>query len=93
MSTPDGAYAKPFLTIPEQIRRLRGRGMDCGADEFASGVLERYGYYRLSGYWHLYELGPNLPRLGRRGRPRDSAGLVRAQDETGPRGRPVRVRP
>lgn len=70
MSTPDGAYAKPFLTIPEQIRRLRGRGMDCGADEFASGVLERYGYYRLSGYWHLYRARPEPPaaRFGADGR-------------------------
>lgn len=61
MSTPDSTYAKPFLTIPEQIRRLRERGMDCGAAAFASGVLERYGYYRLSGYWHLYRARPEPP--------------------------------
>lgn len=58
MSTPDSIYAKPFLTIPEQIRRLRARGMDCGTETFASGVLERYGYYRLSGYWHLHRTRP-----------------------------------
>ncbi|MFJ2617701.1 Abi family protein [Glutamicibacter sp. NPDC087344] len=28
--------------------------MACGSDEFAAAVLERYGYYRLSGYWHTY---------------------------------------
>lgn len=61
MSTLDSTYAKPFLTIPEQIRRLRRRGMDCGADRFASDVLERYGYYRLSGYWHLHRARPELP--------------------------------
>ncbi|WGP04993.1 Abi family protein [Bacillus subtilis] len=61
MSTPDSTYAKPFLTIPEQIRRLRGRGMGCGAEQFASGVLERYGYYRLSGYWHLHRARPEPP--------------------------------
>ncbi|PRA01423.1 abortive phage resistance protein [Arthrobacter sp. MYb224] len=61
MSTPDSTCAKPFLTIPEQIRRLRTRGLDCGPDQFASGVLERYGYYRLSGYWHLHRARPEPP--------------------------------
>ncbi|AOY70801.1 Abortive infection bacteriophage resistance protein [Arthrobacter sp. ZXY-2] len=62
MTTPDSTYAKPFLTIPEQLRRLRGRGMDCGIDNaWASGVLERHGYYRLSGYWHLYRARPTPP--------------------------------
>lgn len=50
MQNLDSSYAKPFLSIPAQIRRLRARGMDCGSDEFAAAVLERYGYYRLSGY-------------------------------------------
>lgn len=54
MQNLDSSYAKPFLSIPAQIRRLRTRGMDCGSDEFAAAVLERYGYYRLSGYWHPY---------------------------------------
>ena len=54
MQNPDSSYAKPFLSIPAQIRRLRTRGMDCGSDEFAAAMLERYGYYRLSGYWHPY---------------------------------------
>jgi abortive infection bacteriophage resistance protein len=35
--------------------------MDCGAEQFASGVLERYGYYRLSGYWHLHRARPEPP--------------------------------
>src|SRR5699024_6545300 len=61
MSTPDSTYAKPFLTIPEQIQRLRTRGLDCGTETFAAGVLERYGYYRLSGYWHLYRARPEPP--------------------------------
>lgn len=62
MTTPDSTYAKPFLSIPEQIRRLRGRGMDCGSDAYAASVLERYGYYRLSGYWHLYRERPSDPK-------------------------------
>lgn len=61
MTNPDSSYAKPFLTVPEQIRRLRERGMDCGGDAYAADVLERYGYYRLSGYWHLYRDRPAPP--------------------------------
>lgn len=61
MTSLDSTYAKPFLTVPEQARRLRERGMDCGTASFASGVLERYGYYRLSGYWHLYRARPTPP--------------------------------
>lgn len=70
MTTPDSTYAKPFLTVHEQIRRLRERGMECGTDGYASGVLERYGYYRLSGYWHLYRArpGPPAPRFDGEGR-------------------------
>lgn len=61
MTTPNSTYAKPFLTVPEQIRRLRGRGMDCGDNAYAAEVLQRYGYYRLSGYWHLYRDRPAPP--------------------------------
>ncbi|GAA0194322.1 Abi family protein [Glutamicibacter creatinolyticus] len=61
MTTPNNTYAKPFLTVPEQIRRLRGRGMDCGDNAYAAEVLQRYGYYRLSGYWHLYRDRPAPP--------------------------------
>lgn len=61
MTIPDSTYAKPFLTVPEQIRRLRERGMDCGDDAYAAEILERYGYYRLSGYWHLYRDRPAHP--------------------------------
>ncbi|MFF1883859.1 Abi family protein [Pseudarthrobacter sp. NPDC058196] len=62
MTIRDSTYAKPFLTVPEQLHRLRGRGMDCGpSDACASAVLERHGYYRLSGYWHLYRDRPAPP--------------------------------
>lgn len=61
VKTPKSTYAKPFLTVAEQIRRLRGRGMDCGDDAYATDVLQRYGYYRLSGYWHLYRDRPAPP--------------------------------
>ncbi|MBW3085895.1 hypothetical protein KEM60_02106 [Austwickia sp. TVS 96-490-7B] len=70
MTTPNSTYTKPFLTVPEQIRRLRGRGMDCGDDAYATAVLQRYGYYRLSGYWHLYRDRPvpPAPRFNEEGR-------------------------
>lgn len=70
VTAPDSTYAKPFLTVPEQIRRLRDRGMDCGDDAYAADVLERYGYYRLSGYWHLYRdrPAPPAPRFDDEGR-------------------------
>lgn len=61
VTTLDSTYAKPFLTIPEQIRQLRARGMDCGPDAYAATVLRRYGYYRLSGYWHVYRGWPEPP--------------------------------
>lgn len=61
MTNPDSTYTKPFLTIPEQVRRLRERGMDCGDGVHAAEFLGRYGYYRLSGYWHLYRDRPALP--------------------------------
>ena len=32
--------------------------MDCGPEDYASSVLERYGYYRLSGYWYPYREWP-----------------------------------
>ncbi|WP_193763005.1 Abi family protein [Micrococcus sp. FDAARGOS_333] len=50
--TVDSTYSKPFLSVADQIRRLRVRGMDCGDPHVAALALERCGYYRLSGYWH-----------------------------------------
>ncbi|WP_428830209.1 Abi family protein [Corynebacterium auriscanis] len=35
--------------------------MDCGDDVYASSILEKYGYYRLSGYWHIYRARPAPP--------------------------------
>ncbi|MET1110806.1 MAG: Abi family protein [Allosphingosinicella sp.] len=46
------AYNKPFLTVPQQVARLRSRGLDMGADADAEALLTQFGYYRLSGYWH-----------------------------------------
>ncbi|MGV8882855.1 MAG: Abi family protein [Rhodoglobus sp.] len=56
-------YTKPFLTVSEQIDRLTERGLDIGTPEYATSLLQRIGYYRLSGYWHLFrELEPSPAR-------------------------------
>jgi abortive infection bacteriophage resistance protein len=47
-------YAKPYLTINEQIALLEHRGMVCADHIAATGALRRYGYYRLSGYWYPF---------------------------------------
>lgn len=47
-------YAKPFLTIDEQLRLLAQRGMEIGDPDGARTLLQRVGYYRLSGYWHPF---------------------------------------
>lgn len=57
-------YKKPFLTVPEQIARLRDRGMVIDDPEYASSLLRNVGYYRLSGYSYLFrqrDLSPGAP--------------------------------
>ncbi|WP_199799628.1 Abi family protein [Porphyrobacter sp. SLTP] len=46
------AYNKTFLTIDQQIAKLKSRLLPIDDDADASAKLEHYGYYRLSGYWH-----------------------------------------
>lgn len=45
-------YSKPFLSIPQQLALLRGRGLDIGSQAGGEASLTEFGYYRLSGYWH-----------------------------------------
>lgn len=47
-------YTKPFLSLADQVNHLVVRGLDVGDHASAQRVLERLGYYRLSGY--LYPL-------------------------------------
>lgn len=57
-------YTKPFLTVSQQVDRLTERGLDIGTREYATSLLQRIGYYRLSGYWHLFrelESSPTPP--------------------------------
>lgn len=50
------AYAKPYLTIPQQIALLQSRGMEITDLGRAEQALQRIGYYRLSGYWYPFRI-------------------------------------
>jgi abortive infection bacteriophage resistance protein len=47
-------YTKPFLSIADQASHLVARGLDIGDHAAAHQILEKLGYYRISGY--LYPL-------------------------------------
>lgn len=56
------AYEKPHLTIPEQVELLASRGMGIDDPQLGGECLERFGYYRLSGYW--YPMRESVLRAG-----------------------------
>src|SRR5690606_21989022 len=45
-------YTKPHLSITDQLALLTHRGMAVSDVTLAAECLERFGYYRLSGYWY-----------------------------------------
>lgn len=47
-------HEKPFLTLGQQADQLMQRGMLCDRDCLMQ-CLASVGYYRLSGYWHIYK--------------------------------------
>ncbi len=49
------SFSKPFLTIEQQINQLKFRGMKFHNEEKAKYYLENLNYYRLSGYWLIFE--------------------------------------
>ncbi|MEA3354121.1 MAG: Abi family protein [Campylobacterota bacterium] len=49
------SYTKPFLNIEAQITKLKSRGMTFEDEEKAKRYLENINYYRLSGYWLIFE--------------------------------------
>ncbi len=55
------SYNKPYLTIDEQIARIVERGLAVPDTEHAADLLRKVGYYRLSGYWHLFRELPPEP--------------------------------
>lgn len=62
----DGPYSpvKVHLTFREQLDLLKSRGMSVACDAAAIAALERFGYYRLAGYWHPFRepVGPDSPK-------------------------------
>lgn len=49
-------YSKPYLPVPDQIAKLKARGMVIEDEAKASEYLSRLGYYRLSAYWYPFRL-------------------------------------
>lgn len=47
-------YEKQFLSLSQQVHKLRVDGLDISDPGLAEQVLQRYGYYRLSGYWFMF---------------------------------------
>lgn len=56
-------YQKPFLSFEDQFDLLSQRGM-LGNREQIIQHLKDVGYYRLSGYWHIFKLSDNQFREG-----------------------------
>ncbi|UTM39710.1 Abi family protein (plasmid) [Rhodococcus pyridinivorans] len=51
---------KPFLTVEQQVQKLRDNGLDlAGADlALAQQLLYDHNYYRLSGYFRYFQINP-----------------------------------
>ncbi len=47
-------YAKPHLSIQQQISLLKDRGLTISNERSALKYLKHIGYYRLSGYWYPF---------------------------------------
>lgn len=61
-------YAKPWLSVDEQIDRLAGHGVEIEDRGRAASVLQAVGYYRLTGY--LYRFRESEPYVDDEGRAR-----------------------
>ncbi|MVT11699.1 hypothetical protein GO493_25775 [Chitinophaga sp. ysch24] len=48
-------YQKPTTTISQQITLLRKRGLVIPDEKIAEKYLTFVGYYRLAGYWQIYQ--------------------------------------
>ncbi len=53
---PNPPYLKPFLDLPAQVQRLKSYGLEITNEALATKWLRRIGYYRLSGYLHLFRV-------------------------------------
>jgi hypothetical protein len=48
-------YMKNWKSIDDQLGLLKSRGMAISEPIRAKKALERFGYYRLSGYWYPFK--------------------------------------
>lgn len=55
LTTNKQSFTKPFLTIEQQINQLKSRGMNFHDEKKAKYYLENLNYYRLGGYWLIFE--------------------------------------
>lgn len=56
---------KPHLTVQQQLALLKARGLEISNDAEALKSLERFGYYRLSGYFYPLRKTKPVGQLGR----------------------------
>ena len=49
-------YNKKPLSYTEQVHHLQSKGMNIHNIPWAENILAKYGYYRLSAYWHPYRV-------------------------------------
>lgn len=61
-------YAKPWLSVDDQIDRLAGHGVELEDHGRAASILQAVGYYRLTGY--LYPFRESEPYVDNKGRTR-----------------------
>lgn len=54
-------YAKPALSIPDQLSHLVAQGMTIPDNAVAEHALRHLSYYRLSAYWLPFEHDKNVP--------------------------------
>ncbi|WP_125612647.1 Abi family protein [Specibacter cremeus] len=47
-------YAKPWLSVDEQVAKLQSRGVEVGERAHAADLLRMVGYYRLTGYLYPF---------------------------------------
>jgi abortive infection bacteriophage resistance protein len=47
-------YSKSYLTLDQQIAKLKANGLIIHNESYAKKCLIGYNYYRLSAYWHLF---------------------------------------
>ncbi len=54
-TTTKQSFNKPFLNLDDQIKQLKARGMNFHDEVKAKHYLGNLNYYRLGGYWLLFE--------------------------------------